>query len=115
MERDVVLAHELIELDISLLVLPPLFPEVSVGRRDRDIADRCIEPDIEDLVCELVDGDFGAPLEIASDAPAEQALLEHRPREADRVGGPLALDRRFGDPLFQLGLDLGQIDEDVLA
>ena len=114
MESDIVLAHELIQLDV-VLVLPPLLPEVCVGRRDRNIADRSIEPDIEDLVGELVDGDFGAPLEIASDASAEQALLEHGSREADRVGGPLALDGGLCDPLLKLGLDLGQVDEDVLA
>ena len=69
-ERDVVLAHELVELDI-LLVLPPLLPLVGVGGCNRDVTNRGIEPDIEDLLSEFLDRDRRAPLKVASDASTE--------------------------------------------
>ena len=73
-ESNVVLAHELVQLDI-LLVLPPLFPLVGVSSRDRKVADGSIEPDIEDLMLEFFDGNGRAPLQIASDAPTVESLL----------------------------------------
>lgn len=91
MESHVVFSHELIQLHI-LLVLPPLLPLVGVPSSDRDITDRSVKPDIEHFVGELIDGNFGSPLEITRNASAEQTFLEHRLREADRVCGPFALD-----------------------
>ena len=45
MELDVILAHELLLLD--LLVLPPVTPVISVVRSDGYVPDWSIEPDLE--------------------------------------------------------------------
>ena len=42
MEVDVVLAHELIQVNV-LLVEPPLLPLLSVVRGDTDVADTCFK------------------------------------------------------------------------
>ena len=68
-ERYVVLAHELVQLNI-FLILPPLFPLVCVISCYRDVTNRGVKPHIEDFVCKLFDGDWCAPLEVASNAPA---------------------------------------------
>lgn len=114
MEGDVVLAHELVELDV-LRVLPPLVPLLlRVVGRDRQVADGRVEPHVEHLVLVLLDGNGRAPLEVAGDAPALEALLEQRARELYRVGGPLALLGSALEPLLVDRLNLGQVDEDVL-
>ena len=114
MESDVVLAHELVELDV-VVVLPPLLPLISVGSCDGKVTDRGIEPNVEDLVGEFLDGNWGAPLEISGDASSEKTLLQHDLSESDRVLGPLALNFLFGNPCFKSWLNLSQINEDVLG
>ena len=82
MERDIILTHELVKLNV-LLVLPPLFPLVSVASCDGDITDWRVKPNVEDLVLKFLYRDSSSPFEITSDATTEQTLLKHRICEAN--------------------------------
>ena len=105
-ERDVVLRHELRVPDVvgATVGAPPRLPVAfALGGRlgplpgRGDVADRSVEPDVEDLVLETgaVHGD--TPVEVAGDAAVLEALVE--PLEPDR--------RRKGRPLADLGLEPG--------
>jgi len=74
-EGNVVLAHELVELNI-LGVLPPLLPLLGVSCCDRRVADGGIEPDVEDLTLPARKGNRGTPLEVTGNAAQLKALLE---------------------------------------
>ena len=82
MERDIVLTHELVELDV-LLVLPPLFPLVSVGSCDGDVTNWRVKPNVENLVLKFLKRDSSSPFEITSDATTKETLLKHRVSEAN--------------------------------
>ena len=75
MERYVVLAHELVQLDI-LGVLPPLLPILGVSGSDGGVTNGGIEPDIEDLVLPARQRHRGTPFEVTGDATQLEALLE---------------------------------------
>jgi len=62
-ELDIVLSHELIILDG--LVLPPVPPGLSLVGGDGDLPDRGVLPHLEHLVLVALQGDAGAPLEVA--------------------------------------------------
>jgi len=109
-ESDVVLAHELVQLDV-LGVLPPALPLVHVVGSNGNVADRSIEPHIEDLLAVLLKRNRGSPLEVTRDASALETTLQEVVSEGDSIGRPVGLD--LLDPLLELRLDLGQIDEDV--
>ena len=81
MESDIVFAHELIELHI-LLILPPLSPLISVISSDRDVANRCIEPDIENLVRELIERDRCSPFEITCNAASMKTFIKQSSSES---------------------------------
>jgi len=104
-EGCIVLTHELVELDL-LRVLPPLSPVLIVGSEvvacNRDVADWCIEPDIEDLVLIVVSWNRSAPLQVSCDASAMEALFEKFLGEELGVVAPFALNRLLVDPLGQL-------------
>ncbi len=122
MEGDIILAHEFDIADVigTLVEAPPLLPVVGVapvllsqvrkiflGRAD--IFDRCIEPDIEDLVLEAgtwlaILGNGNTPLQIARDATVDQAFFEMLVGDGKRQLRPFRLT---GDPLTQLRFDLG--------
>ena len=64
-EGNVILAHELIELDV-LWVLPPEFPIVlDVVSSNGKVANWSIVPDIEDLLFELFKWDSSTPFEVS--------------------------------------------------
>lgn len=48
MEWDIVFTHELIQFNI-FWILPPFLPLRRVARRNGDVPDWCIKPDIEHL------------------------------------------------------------------
>ena len=75
MEWDIVLSDELEKLCI-LRIPPPVFPVFNLVSCYRDVSDRSIEPDIEDLVliAWLVDRD--SPLQIAGDASLLKPVAE---------------------------------------
>ncbi|KAI3479573.1 hypothetical protein L1887_58385 [Cichorium endivia] len=62
-EAHVVLAHELVELDV-VRVLPPLLPLVGVVCGDARVADGRVEPHVQHLVLHALDGDGHTPLEV---------------------------------------------------
>src|SRR5215211_4282442 len=70
--------------------------------RSRNIADRRIEPDVEDLAVGIVEGHWNAPIEITSDRPVLQAGLEPAPGLLNNGIAPLACLRL--DELLQLSL-----------
>jgi UDP-N-acetylglucosamine enolpyruvyl transferase len=87
--RNIVLAHELIELDV-LRVLPPLLPVRTIQiitihqvLGNGNIANAGIEPDVEDLLCILlvtqafkILGNGNTPLEISGDTTGEETLID---------------------------------------
>lgn len=87
--RHIVLAHELIKLDV-LRVLPPLLPvrAIQVIAIDQvlgngDVANTSIEPNIEDLLCILlvtqafeILGNRNTPLEVSSDTTGKESLVD---------------------------------------
>lgn len=81
-ERDIILTHELVKLNV-LLVLPPLFPLVSVASCDGDVTNWRVKPNVENLVLKFLNWDSSSPFEITSDAATEETLLKHRVSEAN--------------------------------
>ena len=115
MEGDIVLAHELVELYI-LGVLPPLqivVWEILLG--DADIADRGVEPDVEDFLLVVFERDLGAPLEVSGDASAFESLFEPGLSDLASVQLPLSLLRDSVEEGGELGLEGAQLEEQVGA
>src|SRR5205814_1803440 len=80
MERHIVLAQK---LDVTDVVRePPVLPTPNVGALrspflgDRDIGDRRVEPDVEDLSLEAFARHRHAPIEVAGDAAVPQVRRE---------------------------------------
>ena len=69
---------------------PPVLPVLGVVRCDRDVADGCVEPDVEALAFVSFSGDWDSPLEISCDA-SRPGFLEPGPCDGRRVVGPLSL------------------------
>lgn len=71
MEGSVVLAHELVKLNV-LLVLPPLLVVISLSSKvvgsDGDIPNWCIKPDVEDFLFISFLRDGTTPLQVSGDA-----------------------------------------------
>lgn len=69
MERYIIFTHELIKLDIIVLIKPPSFVVLleQVGS-NRNIADRSIEPNVENLILEFFNRHAHTPLQVTSDA-----------------------------------------------
>ena len=57
------LAHELVQLDI-LGIFPPFLPPFGVSSSDGYVADASVEPDIEDLLFVAWERDRSTPFEI---------------------------------------------------
>ena len=113
-EGDVVLAHELVELHVLRVLPPPLPAGVGVVGSDRQIADGGIIPHVEYFVLVVFPRDRRAPLQVACDAAALQAFLQQGRGKLDGIRSPLTFNSRLRKPLLMNGLDLGQINEDVL-
>jgi hypothetical protein len=111
-ERNIVLTHELVKLDI-VLSSPPLLPVLGVVGGDGNISDTSIEPDVENLL--LVSGkrNGGTPGEVTSDTTLLQSLLQPRLGDDFSVLGPLSILSRLGAPLLNLALQLVELQEDV--
>lgn len=113
-EGDVVLAHELVELHVLRVLPPPLPAGVGVVGSDRQIPDGGIIPHVEYFVLVVFPRDRRAPLQVACDAAALQAFLQQGRGKLDGIRRPLTFNSRLRKPLLMNGLDLGQINEDVL-
>lgn len=126
--RHIVLAHELVELDI-LGVLPPLLPVGTVQvagvcqvLRNRDVSNAGIKPDIEDLlgvllVAESIKtlGDRNTPLEISGDATGEQTLVDPCLGDGDTVCAPVTLLAALVEPWDEKILNRVQAQVEVLG
>lgn len=112
-ERDVVLAEELHQVDF-LVVLPPTPPLVGVRGGDGDVADRRVEPHVEHFVLEALERDRRAPLQVACDAALVQVLCP-RARDVERVGAPARLGAGLLDVLGQRLGELREVDEQMLG
>ena len=104
MERDIILAHELIKLDV-LRVLPPLLIVLleQVGSYG-DVPDGCIEPHIKNFF--LLSRDWDTPFEISGDTLWLQPLLEPRLSDRSRVGRPITFYTAVIHPFLQLPLNI---------
>ena len=49
---------------------------LSVVSRDRDVADRGVEPDVHDFFLVLFEGDGGSPFQVSCDAPFSESFFE---------------------------------------
>ena len=114
MERDVVLSDELEQVR-SLGIEPPLLPVVREVGCNRYVADRSVEPDIEDLVLVARFRNGNAPLEITGYAPFLQAVAEPALCDLNCVLCPEALLRGIVDPALENRQDLGQVQVEVLG
>jgi hypothetical protein len=76
---------------------------------DRDIAYRCIEPDIKDLVLELFNRHRYTPFEISSDALRLKTHVDPTISDVNRVGAPYF--RGLINPSFKLTYYFWQFDE----
>lgn len=112
MERNIVLAHELVELHL-IRVLPPLFPLRGVVGGNRKITDRSIEPDVKHLVPESIQRDGYAPFEVTRDASRGQAGLEPRLSDGLAVRRPFAPFGHIRNPVFIPFLQLRQVEEEM--
>ena len=90
MERGIVLADELVQLDF-LGVLPPLLPLIGIACRNGWVSDASIEPNVEDLVLITWKRNRHAPFQIARDAPALETFCKPRACNCNSVGRPLVL------------------------
>lgn len=90
MEGNVILAHELVQLDV-LRVLPPLLPVIGIVGSNRGVTNRGIEPDIKDLTLPTRERDGGTPLQVTSNATQLEPLLEPRLSNDLAIVGPAAL------------------------
>lgn len=88
-ERHVVFTHELIQLYI-LGVLPPLGPIVSVVGSDARVTDRCVEPDIEDLLFIAFQRNRDTPLQVTSNAAWFQTFLDPGLSNVNTIVRPFA-------------------------
>lgn len=110
-ERNVVFAHKLEKFNV-LFILPPLLPFFSVKSCNWDITNWCIKPNIEHFITESFKRYRRAPLKVSRDTTTLEASFQHSVCEGNGVWWPI-----FGcfiDPLFQLRLNLGQVNKNVL-
>jgi len=112
MEGNVILAHELVQLDI-LGVLPPLLPILGISSRDRRVTDRSIKPHIKHLALPTRQGDRGTPLQVTGNTTQLESLLEPGLSDDFAVVGPGALGRSLLVPGLTVGLELAQVEEEV--
>ena len=112
MERDVIFSHELVKLNV-LIVLPPFLPLIVIICSDRNVADRCIEPHIEHFVGKFLERDWRAPLKVSCDHSFLESTVKEGLCERPRVLRPAW--RNLGHKLFQIWLDLWQVDEYVFS
>ena len=98
-EDDVVLADEVDQPGVRRL--PPLLPAVGQELlRVGDVADRGVEPHVEDLALGALHGHGHAPVEVAGDGARLQAAVQPALDLAVDVGAPLlvALEDPFAEP-----------------
>jgi hypothetical protein len=112
MERNIVLAHELIQLDV-LGVLPPFLPLLGVSGCNRRVANRSIKPDVKDLALPAFERDRSTPRQVASDATRLETFLEPRLCDDPSVRGPITLFRGLFKPLLAALLQLAEVQEQV--
>jgi hypothetical protein len=115
MEGGIVLSHELIELNI-FVVLPP-FPVIiilsaEIVSSNGNIANWCIEPNIEDFFFEPFLWDWASPHEVTSDAPCYESTVDEMIGKVLSVSAPIR--RSFVNPCLQILRDFWEIDEDMV-
>ena len=102
MENDVVFAKEVDQLHIR--IDPPVFPSVWIPLIHKmlscegDIADRSIEPDVENLVLRLLQRNRYSPFQVAGNRPCRQPFTNDPPGEVSDIVTPALTGF---EPLFQ--------------
>ena len=112
MEDNVILAEELVELDVG--VVPPLLPLVSVAGSNGDVANASVEPGVDNLLFVARERDWGSPLHVSRNASTIQTLLQPSRRDLLGVGGPSSLDRGLLEKSLDLRLELIKLEENVV-
>lgn len=112
-ELNVVFAHELVLLD--LLVLPPITPVVGLISCDRDLAYRRVEPNLKHLRFEPFYRNGSTPLKITGYAAFFQPNFEQCLCQFNTIIWPFAVFHYIFHLFFQLVLNLGQLNENVVC
>ena len=95
MKRDVVLAYKIVAFGI--LILPEVAPFFAVSVQfcpflgSRQVADYCLEPDIEALIFVAFHGHGDSPFNVTGYGSVPETLLEIAPGEAGNVRPPVGL------------------------
>ena len=108
MKWNIVFSHELPVFHI-LRVLPPFLPLLGVLGSDADVANRGVEPDIEDLALVTVQRHRCPPFQVSRDAARLETSFE--PRLGDDTGVVCPLLGGFVEPSVQIFLNLWQINK----
>ncbi len=111
-EGNVVLPDELKELDV-IGISPPRFPVVPETRGNRNVADRCVEPDVEDLLLVLLEGNRNPPLQVPGDGAFLEPVADPRLGHLDGVLCPPLVGAGLFEPRLQLRGDCRQVDVEV--
>jgi len=117
-ECRVILAHELVKLNV-IVVLPPLFPIIILSTKvacgDRNVTNGCIEPYIEDLVLIALFWHGCTPFKVSCDASTMESISDELVCEPFGIITPLSLNRLLIDILLELWGCLGEIDVNMLG
>src|SRR5260370_34566671 len=119
MERDIVLADEVVGLDRrgGLGGNPPRFPgfrrSLSLGPfyRGGEVADHSVEPDVDTLAFIAIQRNGYAPVQVACDGAGAQPLFQPVHGKTKRVGAPEIL--ALGEPSQQRFLEFGSVQEEM--
>ena len=103
MKNNIILTDEMDHLRLG--IFPPFLPTVGQQLlRVRDVADRRVEPDIQDFTLGSLDRHGNAPIQVAADRPGLQAHIQPALALAIDVRFPLLMP--LEDPLPQERLPL---------
>ena len=112
MERNVVLTHELVKTDIT--VLPPFFVIVTEQVScDWNVTDWGIKPDVKNFFLKLLKRNCNTPFQISGDAFGFQSHVGPGFGCWNWVLRPFTLGARLINPLFKVFLNFWQINEEM--
>jgi len=108
----VVLAHELVELNL-FGVLPPLLPLVGIGRGDRWVSEASVEPHVDDLLLISRKRHWHTPLHITSDRSSLEPAVDPTLCNGYSVRRPVSFLAGFLKPLLNIVLQFVESQKDM--
>ena len=114
MERNIVFSYELEEICV-LRIPPPVFPVLSCIGCNRDIANRCIEPYIEDFVFITLLRYRNTPLKVTGYTSFLKAVPDPGVCDLHSILGPETIHRSLLHPSLKLRKGLWKVDVKMLC